>query len=292
MTGKLEELYQEEDREDGLDEEREAQKDAMREWFYERFEDPANSTPYESSEGGYLYIWGGPYEASDVLFSEFSGECPDELIEELAEELTNECYEWAPVVTSDMFDEETYEKIRAITDALNAFQSGVIDVRKLTYSSIANDVQPLFYNMLYVESITIFETYLCDAFIHAVSQDDMYIKKFIKKSGLYRDATVVLADVFEECDKLINRAKAEIARTTWHNLERVRKYYDVTLNVQIEEGQLRPIKAAVERRHHIVHRNGKDIEGNQVYATQEEVLALLQSIEAVVLHIEGQLNPA
>jgi len=292
VTGKHDEWDQEEDCEDGLDEEKEAQKDAMREWFYERFEDPANSTPYESAEGGYLYIWGGPYEASDVLFNEFSGEYPDEVIDELAEELTDECCEWAPVVTSDLFDEETYERIRSFTDAFNAFQGGVLDVKKLASSSIANDMQPLFYNMLYVQSITVLETYLCDAFIHSVSKDDMHIKSFIKKSGLYRDSKVILADIFDECDKLINRAKAEIARTTWHNLERVRKYYNVTLDVQIEEDLLRPIKAAVEKRHHIVHRNGKDIERKPISVTQEEVLTLLQSIETVVLHIEGQLNPA
>ena len=31
------------------------------------FEDPANETPYESSEGGYIYIWGGPYDALEQL---------------------------------------------------------------------------------------------------------------------------------------------------------------------------------------------------------------------------------
>ena len=32
-------------------------------WFRERFEDPVEETPYNSREGGYLYIWGGPYDA-------------------------------------------------------------------------------------------------------------------------------------------------------------------------------------------------------------------------------------
>jgi hypothetical protein len=34
--------------------------DAIMNWFDENFEDPAESTPYDSREGGYLYINGGP----------------------------------------------------------------------------------------------------------------------------------------------------------------------------------------------------------------------------------------
>ena len=37
--------------------------EAMKEWFWENFEDPANETPYESREGGYQWIWGGPFDA-------------------------------------------------------------------------------------------------------------------------------------------------------------------------------------------------------------------------------------
>lgn len=37
----------------------EEQIDTMVGWFNRMFEDPANSTPYQSAEGGYLYIWGG-----------------------------------------------------------------------------------------------------------------------------------------------------------------------------------------------------------------------------------------
>ena len=42
-------------------------------WFSQYYEDPANQTPYESAEGGYQFIWGGPYDSRDELESEFSG---------------------------------------------------------------------------------------------------------------------------------------------------------------------------------------------------------------------------
>ena len=40
-------------------------RELMIEWFNQNFEDPAERTPYESAEGGYQWIWGGPYDARE-----------------------------------------------------------------------------------------------------------------------------------------------------------------------------------------------------------------------------------
>jgi hypothetical protein len=48
--------------------------EALIEWFAERYEDPAERTPYISAEGGYQYIYGGPYDAGEVLADNFPNE--------------------------------------------------------------------------------------------------------------------------------------------------------------------------------------------------------------------------
>src|SRR5579863_3655228 len=73
----------------------ELQKEVMQVWFYSHFEDPVHSCPHDSGEGGYQFIYGGPYEAGEELENEFSGIIPDDVIQELAEELSNECPEWS-----------------------------------------------------------------------------------------------------------------------------------------------------------------------------------------------------
>jgi hypothetical protein len=45
--------------------------DEMLAWFLDRYEDPAESTPYDSVEGGYIYLGNGPYHADEVLTDEF-----------------------------------------------------------------------------------------------------------------------------------------------------------------------------------------------------------------------------
>jgi hypothetical protein len=75
-------------------------------WFHENFEDPAQSTPYESAEGGYQWIWGGPYEARDELYSKFGDIVSESLIEEAVKEIESDgIVDWAPVHTGDDYDE-------------------------------------------------------------------------------------------------------------------------------------------------------------------------------------------
>jgi hypothetical protein len=78
----------------------------MIEWFEENFEDPAERTPYESREGGYQWIWGGPYEAREELYSMFGDLVPEALIEEAVEKVEeNGITDWAPTPDRDDYDE-------------------------------------------------------------------------------------------------------------------------------------------------------------------------------------------
>jgi hypothetical protein len=66
-------------------------------WFNGMFEDPANETPYNGREGGYQYIWGGPYDASEELADEFDRLVSDKVIEQaIAEVESNGLLDWAP----------------------------------------------------------------------------------------------------------------------------------------------------------------------------------------------------
>ena len=66
----------------------------MAEWFLENYEDPAQGVPYDSGEGGYQYIFGGPYDPYDVLFDNFPDASEEEI--EKAISIINRFggYEW------------------------------------------------------------------------------------------------------------------------------------------------------------------------------------------------------
>lgn len=64
---------------EGLDEDERVE--AMVSWFLDNFEDPAQETPYNGREGGYLFIHGGPYEAQNYIPDAFPDATEEEHIE-------------------------------------------------------------------------------------------------------------------------------------------------------------------------------------------------------------------
>ncbi|MCR6735667.1 MAG: hypothetical protein NVV83_17000 [Afipia sp.] len=82
----------------------------MREWFFENFENPVESTPFESAEGGYIYIWGGPYGTRDVVETVFSDFASENAIAELVEKLDRESPDWVPSSSRRQSPEEGDEE--------------------------------------------------------------------------------------------------------------------------------------------------------------------------------------
>lgn len=96
----------------------------MEAWFRHRYEDPVHRTPYESAEGGYQYIYGGPYSARDEL-SEFEGLAPEALIEEVVDTLEQETTEW-----TETPDEDDYEREPEREGPLEIGSEEELDLRK------------------------------------------------------------------------------------------------------------------------------------------------------------------
>lgn len=78
--------------------------DVMLTWFHENFEDPAERTPYVTREGGYQWVWGGPYNAVEELEGEFGNTIPFEVIEIEKDGL----FDWAPTPRPGDYDEDDF----------------------------------------------------------------------------------------------------------------------------------------------------------------------------------------
>jgi hypothetical protein len=89
--------------------------DVMRAWFFKNYADPAENTPYATAEGGYIYIWGGPYEPEEELQFEFADLVSDALISELAEDLCQISYVWTGHPKYDEADEYLFASIAQTT---------------------------------------------------------------------------------------------------------------------------------------------------------------------------------
>lgn len=123
---------EDDDGEDGANEaDRQARIDTLVGWFFERFEDPALRLPYESREGGYQWIYGGPYDAREELEGYFSDEAED-IIQAAVDEIESDgLTDWAPVASPDDYvdldDEEPFgeDDLSEIVRELDDLISGI-----------------------------------------------------------------------------------------------------------------------------------------------------------------------
>ncbi len=62
----------------------------MAAWFLDNFEDPANLLPYDGQDGGYQWIYGGPYDAEDELAEAYPGAPSEEISEAAADAIDSQ----------------------------------------------------------------------------------------------------------------------------------------------------------------------------------------------------------
>lgn len=270
-------------------EDRESQLEMMRDWFFNHFEDPAERTPYESREGGYIWIWGGPYDAREELESEFSGVVPDDVIDELVEELSRDCWEWAPTPSREDYDDFLVDDIALITEYHNNFNSAILDIESLLKTKVEDSVSNCFYRMLFVNVVTALETYLSDAFINTVVPNQALMRRFIEGTPEFQSEKITLSDIFKAIEEVEQKAKSYLADVVWHNLQRVKPMYKDTLGIDFPK-DIGDIFRAIIKRHDIVHRNGKTKSGDEILIQQQDIIDLVAAVESFTQYIDTQLS--
>jgi len=68
--------------------------DAMVDWFQANFDDPVNDLPYDGREGGYQWMWGGPFDATEELQNAFPSASEQEIAAAVNEIESDGVTEW------------------------------------------------------------------------------------------------------------------------------------------------------------------------------------------------------
>jgi HEPN superfamily RiboL-PSP-like protein len=268
---------------------RETQIDAMRNWFYQNFEDPVNETPFDSGEGGYQYIHGGPYDAQEELTSQFEDSVPPDVIEELTEELENQCSEWAPRSSSDYdltdYDEYTLDSLAPVSEHIKTFNASIDNILKL----IGTTDDQFLRRLLFASAITSLETYLSDVFVSSIRGNPTALRRFVESFPDFAKEKLTKRDIFREFEQLEHRVTAMLVKMVWHRLERVATMFGDTFGINFTESPvLAELMRDVEIRHDIVHRSGKNKDGLEHKLADDDVRNLTGRCIALVQEIERQ----
>jgi hypothetical protein len=264
-----------------MDAAREHAVEHMKDWFLERYEDPVHNTPYETAEGGYIYIWGGPFDARDVLYAQFGSENPEELIEEVASELERECTEWARIPTADDYDLGD----EPVAEYLARAEVSLEHVRKTLEQSAET---PFMNALLYAHVIGVLEAFLYESFASAL-KDQTAFRAFIESDPTFQEERLKVSDIFKAMDGLKTKATERIQSLVFHRLEVVQRMFKATLGVDLPPG-IGELLKAISIRHDIVHRNCARKDGTNFDVTKQQVTELLDLTTRFIRELSARID--
>lgn len=259
----------------------EEQIELMRRWFLARYCDPAEETPYESREGGYIWVRGGPYDPREQLGARFEGVADRDAIEELASELYSIVgAEWAPI--GDMVD-DYYQRFALeleSEDPDDPLSKLRLRLRQtLSVLDLQGDQEAMAQlpRMVFGSVISALEAYLWETVAYWAKTSRMVLKGIVSNMPDLKDEPLKLSQIFEQHDAIETRVKLYLQNLVWHRWDRVAQLFRFGLGVK--PPSFRPFEEALIKRHDIVHRSGHDKEGNPVTVSAQDARELARAVE-------------
>jgi hypothetical protein len=269
--------------------EQEIQREVLRRWFLTRYWDPANDTPYDSGEGGYIYIWGGPYEAGDELHGRFCGVVPEEVIDEVVEDLQRDgIYDWAPIHTEPDYDEAFEFSVVFRGAPYCNVSTKLAEFDELRAINPGMRLQPAMRQLLYSSLIAALEAYLAETLSYWVSADKGVVRKIVEHSKEFREKKLAVSQIFERLDALSEEVEKHLQALVWHRLDIVGPLIGASLEVEIPE--IGPLMKRILVRHDIVHRGGRTKDGKMVNVTDADLDGLRAEVADFTNSIEQRID--
>jgi hypothetical protein len=266
--------------------ERDDQLDAMRVWFHKHYEDPVENCPYDSGEGGYQYIYGGPYDAREQLDEEFGGVVDDDVIEELSDELDDISPYWSGDSNDPDLDDYLFRASAESFRQEEAFRQSALNIERLLEVKVEAADRQCMLRLLYVNVITALETYLSDKFISSVNSDEKLLRKFVETTPEFKNQRLPLSDVFSARENIKQRVQGHLLEVVWHRLDKVEPMFHDTLGVMFPS-DVRELHRAIIVRHDCVHRNGKTKDGEERVFNESDIKTLLTEAGKLVTWVES-----
>lgn len=145
----------------------------------------------------------------------------------------------------------------------------------------------LLYRTLYANVISSMEAYLSDRLIQKVMSSEETKRKFVEGFKDYKDEKIAVSDIFKHLENLDSRIIKTLREIIYHNLPRVKNIYNSVLGINLgEKIVISDLMKCIGIRHDIVHRNGKDKEGNLQDISKEDVLELAEKVSKFIGSIE------
>lgn len=268
----------------------EEQIEAMRRWFYARYEDPANGMPYCSQEGGFQFIWGGPYDPNDVIQERFDDVVTFDVMEKLIHELWREAGDkWAPVEPEGLdYDNELSSLVLHRTDPIHFLNARLDQVDEVLDLNMDQTISELVIQMAHSSIIAALEAFLAETTTYWIVQDRNVLQQFISSNKDFKQRTLTLDQLFARLADVEEEVKLYLQELVWHRLDKIKPMMRAGLGIDIPD--IADLMKEVVVRHDIVHRAGRTKDGALITVSSAQVLLLRDNVRRFAEAIVAELK--
>ena len=175
------------------------------------------------------------------------------------------------------------------------YENYVFDVTPENLTEVLNEIETLsvptkeyLYRQLFAGAITSMEAFLSSTLIKEVLSSNENKRKFVEKYLPYRDEQITLSNIYEQMDKIDATIQESLRGLMYHNLGKIKPIYKDVLEIDL--GDIGDIMKAVQIRHDIVHRSGKDkIDGKLHVINKEDVTNLVEKVSILMSTVSSKL---
>lgn len=140
---------------------------------------------------------------------------------------------------------------------------------------------------LYVGLIATLEAYLHALIRTWVFENPGNKSKFIQLYRPFQEQKCSIHEIEKTLASIDKRILDELNSHIYHKLPKIAPMFEKIVGVKF--GDIGALVKAIEKRHHLVHRNGKDKDGNMVTVTEQEVRDLKEEVQNFIQNIQKQL---
>lgn len=264
---------------------------AMRRWFLDRFENPANEMPWDGEDKAYVFVWGGPYDPNDEIQSRF-GEIVEfdtmwELIQELWREVGNE---WAPIEHEGVDYDEYISHLVVIdrSDPKLFLEERIAEIFAVLSAAVLDGANNrLLHQMAHSSLIAALEAYLADTVSYWVEKDERALRRFVRTNKDFQARSITVAELFERLENFTAEVNAYLADFVWHRLDKVKPMLASGLEIKVPE--IGDLMKEIKVRHDIVHRAGRGADGALVELSSDDLSRVREAIQQFSNGIEEEL---
>lgn len=191
----------------------------------------------------------------------------------------------------EMFLQEQYDYYLSLSllDADFIFQKDIFELKSMLENTVNGLSNHTFIKMAYAHAVTILEVYLEDVSKALVMSNEKCLENTIKNVRPFRDTKFKLGDISLENDGIRKFVIGKLSENLFHDIPKVMNILSSITGKRLDLS-VGDICNVTSVRHDIVHRNGKNKDGELIDIGLDSTLDALNTIVMFVKEVRHELS--